>query len=431
MRPPAGRRPPVPRSLWLMLVLACTSKVTHRDSATVVADAAPAETASDSLAPLALDTRAGLSSGSACDAATACASGACLLGTCSDWARAARIVIDTTSTGAGIRQAIDDFPLLVRLTAANFDFRQASKDGADVRFLDPAGRTLAHQTERWDATQGLAELWVAVPRIEPNRQDNVVLMYWGNPLAPSLSSAPAVFDHLTCALHMDAASDGIAAHLQDASGHGNTGNLPNRLPGLSANATQVEGIAGAGLGLDGNRDYLVLMLGAQSPQRFAVSLWFRAAGTAAATLAEFASRVSGGGVRLDRTIRMDERGLLSFGVLRTTTGLVTASSLTGYRDGYWHHLVARSGDNGQTLFVDGEPIADNPSRSGSTNNTGGWYVGADPPPAGSGALPSNCFAGTIDELQLFADSEPSDDWIKLSYATQRPGATVLSIQALP
>jgi hypothetical protein len=292
--------------------------------------------------------------------------------------------------------------------------------------VDEGGRTLRHQQERWDAKLGAAELWVSLPRVEPGRRDNTLIMYWGNPLAVSVSSGPLVFGGLSCDLHMDPASDGFISHLQDASGKQNPGDVANR-PASVVAAAPTEGIAGVGLMLDGIAQYVSLTVPTQSPQSFTLSLWLQTTSSVPALVADFASRVSGSN-RLDRTLRMDAQGRLSFGVQRGS-GLTTVSSLTGYNDGAWHHVAARSGEHGQYLFVDGEPIADDPGHGGATNGTGTWYFGANPPASGGG-VPSECFSGRLDELQLIVDSEPSDDWIKLSYATQAPSTTVVRFEPL-
>jgi hypothetical protein len=340
-----------------------------------------------------------------------------------------RIAIDTTSSGADIRQAVTGFPLLVRLSASNFDFAHARHDGADVRFLDTDGKALSHEIERWDAQRELAELWVLLPRVESASKDNVVHMYWGNSLAAPVSAGSEVFGDLACALHMVRDSDGIASHLQDSSGRANTA----LMQGSSTAATQPDGVSGLAIGLDGSSGYLATSTVTRSPQTFSLSVWLKTTGTPPAAIAGFADKQTGSVLQFDRAISMDDRGRLSFGVLRGST-LTTVASLTSYSDGAWHHVVARLSDGGQYLFVDGESIADDPTSSGANDYIGFWRFGEDPLIAltathSAGATMGNLFAGVLDEIRI-AISAQSDAWIKLAYATQRPDTTVVSYQAL-
>ena len=86
----------------------------------------------------------------------------------SSWSHYKAISINTTADtvngGANVAATVANFPLLVRLTAANTDvFTQATANGADIRFTTSNGVTrLKHQRERWDAVNHVAEVWVLV-----------------------------------------------------------------------------------------------------------------------------------------------------------------------------------------------------------------------------------------------------------------------------
>lgn len=378
------------------------------------------------------DARTGLASGSACDGAAQCLSGACTLGVCSDWTHAGRITIDTTSDGAGIKQAVTDFPLLLRLAAGNFAFAEARRDGADVRFVDAAGHNLAYEIERWDADHNFAELWILVPRIDGDTRDNTVFMYWGNPLAAPQASGASVFESFACVLHMSDSDDDIATHLADSSGHGNTGLLQST-PG---EMTRTEGMAGPGLALDGLGTYLATTARSMSPQTFTVSLWLRTASAVRGGLAAFASKQLGSEARFDRAIWMDENGRLAFGILRGSS-LTAVASVTGYSDGTWHQVVARFSGSGHYLFIDGESAADDPTVNSAESFYGYWRFGQEPPDAPSApsdvdaAVPTgNYFAGTLDEIRV-TTRETGEAWIKLAYATQRPGANAVGFSRQP
>ena len=132
---------------------------------------------------------------------------------------------------------------------------------------------------------------------------------------------------------------------------------------------------------------------------------------------------------------MDSSGRLSFAVVHNGT-LATVSSLEGYGDNKWHFIVARFSSSGQYLFVDGESVADDPTTTSADAYIGFWRFGEEPatsPPshAPDAAVSTGDFIfGSIDEARIATD-ELSDAWIKLSYATQRPGATAVIYNARP
>ena len=49
------------------------------------------------------------------------------------WKYRKKIVLDTTPQGADIKEALADFPVLVRLHSGNFTFENAKTDGSDIR----------------------------------------------------------------------------------------------------------------------------------------------------------------------------------------------------------------------------------------------------------------------------------------------------------
>jgi hypothetical protein len=418
---------------WLFLAIGCGSAHVGSDSGLVSLDAPGPEDDATTEAPVhvMLDARAGLVSGAPCDTATQCLSGACTLGACSEWSDAMRITIDTTSSGANIREAVTGFPLLVRLRASNFTFTKARNDGSDVRFLDASGTTLSHEIERWDAQHGSADLWVLVPRIEADSKDSALHLYWGNPLATPISAGPSVFGDFACVLHMGKDVDGIASHLQDSSGQNNAGLAQE----TSAVAPPPDGISGPALGLDGKGSYLATSTMKRSPQTFSISLWLKTVGTPRAGIAGFARRQTGSASQFDRAIWMDDSGRLSFGVLHGSN-LAMVTSLTPYSDGAWHHVLARLSSSGQYLFVDGESIADDPTGSGADSYDGFWRFGQDPLPSPANTTTDAAvsaggyFAGVLDEIRI-STRELSDAWIRLAYATQRPDTNVVGFQPLP
>jgi hypothetical protein len=363
----------------------------------------------------------GLVSGHACDASSQCISGACTLGTCSDWPGAMQIAIDTTPRGAGILEDADNFPLLVRLTAENFPFDKARDDGGDIRFMDRTGRDLPFEIERWDSRVPAAAVWVLVPHVAGKSADNVITMYWGNPLSVPRSSGPAVFGGFAMVLHLSPSSDLSADQTADASGQGNAG----KLMGESRLADWTDALAGQAIDLDGEDDFIGTGNNMAAPQTFTLSLWFKTSSKSRGGLAGFASLKESDAVSHDREIAINEAGQIEFLVVHGSVSSILRS-MQSYNDGLWHYVTARLSKTGQYLFVDGEAVNDDPTIGGADTYNGFWRFGEVPqgkPPSGTPA--GNHFVGLIDEIRISSEAL-NDAWIKLSYATQRPNTGAVS-----
>ena len=81
-------------------------------------------------------------------------------------------------------------------------------------------------------------------------------------------------------------------------------------------------------------------------------------------------------------------------------------------------------------------MADDPTLTSADSYSGFWRFGEEPavaPSEGTSDSDSSSgyyISGLIDEARV-STSELSDDWIKLAYATQRPGATAVIYAARP
>jgi hypothetical protein len=429
---PTGRGPHAQFAglLGLLGAMGCASNRTAADAATAVVDARlPDDDGPVAVAPN-LDARIGLGGGSDCAASEQCLSGACTLGRCSDWAHAMRIDVDTTPTGANVHEDVSGFPLLVRLNATNFAFDEARPDGTDIRFLDASGNNLAYEIERWDARQAMAEIWVLVPRITGNSRTNAILMYWGNPLSAASSSGPSVFGDYACVFHMGENPNSNVLQIDDGSGQGNPGTVQTQ----SAADPRGEGISGSGLALDG-QSFLTTFHRLPAPQPMTISLWIKTTSKSGGGIAGFASMALSDDKVHDRSVAMAPNGCLSFSVLHGGVPK-TVTSLASYNDGRWHFITARFSAAGQYLFVDGEAAADDITLTSADSYQGFWRFGEEPAAApaegasDTGDSSGYYISGLIDEARV-STSELSDDWIKLSYATQRPGATAVIFPALP
>lgn len=111
-----------------------------------------------------------------------------------EWTYRKAVTLDTSPTGLNVSGPIGRTVLLVKLTSGNFTFTDAMDNGADIRLVDSDDKTpLAFHIERYDATTGIAYLWVSVPTLTGGEKKQVWL-YFGNANAPVGSDAKGTFD---------------------------------------------------------------------------------------------------------------------------------------------------------------------------------------------------------------------------------------------
>ena len=122
-----------------------------------------------------------------------------------NWWDRAELTFDNSASG----QNLADFPVMVHLTASNFDFSRAQANGQDLRFTGSDGTTLlSHEIETWDKANQEASAWVRVPQIIAGSTTDKIYMYSRNFAAPDGQNVEGTWD---TGFHM-------VQHLQETSG---------------------------------------------------------------------------------------------------------------------------------------------------------------------------------------------------------------------
>ncbi len=120
-----------------------------------------------------------------------------------------------------------DFPVLVHLTAANFDFAKARSDGGDIRFFDADGTALSYEIETWNATANEAFVWVKVPQIDAGSNSDYIWMHYGNSSATHAQNPAGVWSsNFTAVWHMDETTGTVVG---DSTGNGWNGTPDSRV----------------------------------------------------------------------------------------------------------------------------------------------------------------------------------------------------------
>ncbi len=323
-----------------------------------------------------------------------------------DWAQAGRYFLLTTAEGADLPEGVvlEGFPVLVSLAAESFPFAEADPTGADLR-VSAGGQALSYQIEEWDPAAGRASLWVRVPEIRGQAQQELTL-HWGKPGARSESDGAAVFN----------ASNGYASvlHLDDS-----LRDEVGTLRPVNAGSTAAAGRVGAGRhfaegqGIAGGEHIKGYPSGDQA---FSSEAWFRSetAGAAIFAWGRYATRLNGAtgdGNEVDLMIGAPPR------VSWASDGPAGASSEEAISLGEWHHAAATYADGKSCLYVDGRLHGSRQQRAAmSLMDDVYMYIG--------GMRGSYQFAGDIDEVRVSRVAR-SAAWMKLQYENQRAQQTLV------
>ena len=308
-------------------------------------------------------------------------------------------------------QSVEDMPVLLRLSAekpAGFRPAEAGANGETLRFVDEAGRLLAHDIESWDA-EGTSFVWVNMPSLSSSTKITMLWGACGSGLIPAARPAGEAWGAYQEGWHMN----GRAA----AFGHAET----------SVAAT---GAADALLGpcyhLDAAQVSVVrvpkgLTDGVSS---FTLSAWFRpdasfTASTPTKRLISGMAASSGYGFDSFFFVEQNTRkiGLRGYATpsaspYQTPVPLGT-SDLTANR---WTQLtIVWDGDTCST-YIDGQvvaaakPLLGGPANAGYTPIWGLGNLGGD------GATQSMAFPGFVDEFRVYPGVATSRR-VAMSYAS--------------
>jgi hypothetical protein len=306
---------------------------------------------------------------------------------------------------------VTDFPLLVRLDSANFDFSKARGDGRDIRFSDSRGQRLRYEIERWDSAGARAEVWVRVDVVRGGSGNQHITLHSGRPEAMSWSDGRPVFER----------DYGFSAvwHFAEDGSAGMAGRFYADAAGINpandqASSPDRQGVAGFGAGFDG--DDLVQVPVAdpvlKPTGRLSVSAWFKATET---------DRYGGAILSMgdNYNLRVTAEGWARF-TLHDGATRVTEDRSRVLLDGAWHHVAGVFDGSALILYVDGAERARLATRDPILYNLSPHFVIGR---HGDGKTGFG-FKGSLDEITV-ASEVRGPDWIKLAYESQRPGSRLL------
>ncbi|HTY99908.1 MAG TPA: DUF2341 domain-containing protein [Rhodocyclaceae bacterium] len=259
-----------------------------------------------------------------------------LLAQAGDWAHKQKISLDTTATGADLKQEVAMLPVAVRLHSGNFTFADAKPDGSDVRFMAADGKTpLKFHLEQFDGPNELAVAWVQVPKIPANAKSAGFLLEWGNADAASSADAKGTYDASQIFVLHFSDKEGV----RDATGNGNHAREGTGRPVFA-------GPMGGALEFDGT-GHVVLPASSSlhvGTGGFTFTAWVKPAGAEGGKL-----------LTLGKGMPSLSIELVS-GIPVATLGAAQAKATAPLKPGVWQHLAVVAGGGKLTFLVDGKEV---------------------------------------------------------------------------
>ena len=322
------------------------------------------------------------------------------------WQYRKKIRINTTATGADIKENLTDVPLLIRLHSGNFNFTDAQAEGNDIRFVSSDGtKLLKHHIESIDIIDEMALIWVRLPRLSAQSDQDFIWMYFGNKDAVGGQDARATYD----------ASQSAVFHLDEIEG------LPKDLSSYNQTVKAFSGgqglpsVIGKGITLNGAGDQLRIAASStlKFDKGFTFSSWVRINQAQQDAYLFQVSAENG-----EFVVGVD--GTKVYGRVRTTGGNVFETDRSADLSmGKWHHvMVTVAPDQRLTLYMDGLPMFYTAVEGGFPEFTGDYVVGA-------AVDTGHGFLGDLDEVQLATSVRP-EAWARTAFASQGPDGLLYS-----
>jgi hypothetical protein len=339
------------------------------------------------------------------------------------WHHQIHIALNTTASGADIAENVVNFPVLIRLNEANFDFTQAALRGTDIRFSGRNNTPLPCEIERWDPENRRAEIWVKMDTIFGNSSTQFITMYWGSPEGVPVTANRTVFDTANGFRMVWHLSDDEVNPVADATGNRITGT-----PSGMTSASIVDGIIGKARAFDGVSSFIGIAGSADGKLDFreggpyTLSVWVYAE-----TLDNDSRAIISKGDEqyfLYGIANLADGPLWKFVEFKDQTGWKATSSaasekqwilLTGVISGTTHLLYV----NGTLADSSTELVASTRKATSVCNVAIGAFLEED------GITSEGFFKGYIDEIRI-SSTPASADWVRLCYMNQRTDDRLLT-----
>jgi hypothetical protein len=349
----------------------------------------------------------------------------------STWSDSQRVYINTTSSGANVANAVANFPVLIRLNPTNFTrFSRTKPLGADIRFATSSGVHLNYQIERWvDGANNAdtAEIWVKVPSVTGNNNTQFIRMYYGKANAADSSNGRMVFETANGFIgvwHLaEDPAGGAAGAIKDATANA----LNATAKGSMTSGNVVGGIIGKAHNFDGadDADSIPYASALNTADAVTLSAWVNV------RKFQTYSRIISRGMPRDSN-PWTVYSLNTFDTFPRWRGEASSGDTNSQKFVHgkgnlsintWYHVAFTYDKSNLMMYRNG--VLDSVSVAATIGMSTGQTT---PLMIGKSNYGTNPFNGIIDEAAV-AKVARSADWIKLSYETQKPTASCISVEA--
>ena len=183
------------------------------------------------------------------------------------WEYRQQVTFNNTAANLGVTpDTLINLPVLIKLTASNFNFSHAQSLGQDIRFTASDGNTtLSYQIESWSTVNDLAYIWVNVPAITANTSTSSIYMYYGNSTASDGQNKTGTWN------------SGYAGvwHLNETSGNNSDSTSNNNTGIVEGNPTRItNGVFGGAIDYVGGSDMDEISTTSLNNASYAIEGWF-------------------------------------------------------------------------------------------------------------------------------------------------------------
>jgi biopolymer transport protein ExbB len=319
------------------------------------------------------------------------------------WTSRKQVALDAGVTGADIKETLTEFPLLVRLSTANFGFfNELGENGKDLRFMVDDKTAIKHAVEKIDPINQMGFVWIKLPTVRGGVSTDSVWMYYANASATDGSDTKGIYDTAQAlVMHF---SEGQTLP-QDATAYGNHASE-------SQAVIDPAGWIGAAAKLNGNGHIDVKAspsLEINPDNGWTASAWVKIDAAQTSSLVFLAQD---GPNMLDLSI--NGTAAVAHYVGPHNEDVRTAPA--ALQVGKWQHLAIVAQKDKLEVYVDGAPAGN--TAINLVPMTPALFIG------GADSRQNNLI-GMLDEVQI-ASKARSPDWIKLLFRSQSPDFNVLS-----
>ena len=321
------------------------------------------------------------------------------------WSARTQLTFDNSARA----ENLTDFPVLVTLDPARFDYSKALSNGADLRFVDASGTLLSYEIETWNPN-GRSSIWVKVPQIDASSATDSMWMYYGNSAAADAQNSAGVWSNGYAGVwHLNNNPVGTQTIL-DSTGNNKDGTTIN----MDA-SNQINGPIGGGLNFDGTSEAIRIASNAADSlaingNHLTIEAWANSTGDHG-TWEALVNRRSIGPLNSYALLTKDTDQSIP---VYSSELSYTSGTSGGVPNDRWRYLTGVTSGTAATLYVDGGQDAT--QTISGTINGGNNDVTIGAGENGFDSTLSQYWQGGLDEIRI-SNVARSAAWVSAQYAS--------------